>query len=1356
MKSVHQLRFFWLGLPALMAVQLACAQETETKIPESLMPWKSWVTWDVPHLNCPTLYSDPDQHICFWPSVLSVSAQPDGGRWTLTVDVFTQSLVPLPGNTDVWPFDVRAGDAAAPVVQTESGSPAISLPPGKHNLSGLFRWDEMPQRIAVPPQIGIVSLAVNDQAVPIPNWDKRGDLWLQRKSAEESDKNLLSVQIYRVLEDGIPTWLRTEVELTVSGQSREESIGHVLPLGWKLSSVESGIPVAIDDAGQMKAQVRAGRWTVELLAFRTEPIDEVRYPDDTQPVTATELVAFRANPSFRVAEIEGLPAIDVSQTTFPEKWRNLPVYQWPTNTAFRVTEKMRGMGVQRPTGLSIHRKLWLDEDGSGVTYRDQIQGQMQQIWRLDAADGHELGAVRVDGEAQLITANPTTKARGVEVRRRNLDLVAVGRLQRSATIKATGWQANADSASITFVLPPGWRMLALLGADRVSGEWLTAWTLLDLFLLLVFAMAVFRLWGFWAGIIAFLGFGLAYHEWGAPRFAWLFLLMPLALLRVVHAGAARQWIQAWKLLALVVLAIWLIPFIAAQVQSTIYPQLERSGTPYATYHYLGLPTPRFAVMNAPQAPYRGEGAVLRSDSKQSLGREAYKRDNVQQGQGQMGIGVPQQTSNLFYDPKARIQTGPAEPSWTWNQVSCEWKGPVTADQEVRPILISPTLRRALNASRIVLLLGLLGILLKDRPARTPFPAAASGKGALLFPVLLVLCPQSSYAQFPDPVMLDALRARVLKPATDAYPHAADIPFVALTVNDDTLVMRAEVHAVVPVAVPLPGRLPDWSPVRVTVDDQPDVVLCRQDGYLWLNMPAGVHQVVIEGSMPNVPQWEWTFLLKPRRVTVDAKAWNVTGIGPNGVPEQQVFLARQREAAADEAAYDRKDFHSILSLERHLEVGLRWKLDSHVSRLGSSGKAVAVRIPLLDGESVLTPTAVVKDGFVEIRLGIGEQSASWSSELPVGRDICLKAANTDSWVERWYLVTSPVWNVSLVGLAPIFEAPQSDLIPVWSPWPGEEVKLAFARPEGITGETTTVQDVQHDVTVGDRQQTSQLTLSVICSLGEDFRINLGPTAEITTLTRDGLPIPARLDQGGLIVPLSPGTQKVQVAWRTLQPIGTTVRAGQVTLAADAANTTTTMMMPENRWILWAHGPLRGPAVRFWTILVCAVLAAVLLGSLPTSPLRRLEWVLLAIGLTQVHVIAALIVVAWFFVFAWRGKENPENVAAWRFNLRQICLIILTLIVLGILVRVVGEGLLGQPRMFILGNGSTATTLRWFQPRANMSLPEPSVVSVPVLFYRTLMLLWALWLANALLRWLRWAWTQFTYQAGWRRVWKKRVT
>ena len=133
------------------------------------------------------------------------------------------------------------------------------------------------------------------------------------------------------------------------------------------------------------------------------------------------------------------------------------MFEWSTDASFRIVEKMRGMGLQRPQGLAVNREFWLDEDGRGLTFRDTVQGRMQQVWRLDIASGQELGAVRIDGKGQLITTNPKTGAHGVEIRARNLNLQAVGRTQRLAEVPAVGWETDVDSLSLKLNLPPGWR-----------------------------------------------------------------------------------------------------------------------------------------------------------------------------------------------------------------------------------------------------------------------------------------------------------------------------------------------------------------------------------------------------------------------------------------------------------------------------------------------------------------------------------------------------------------------------------------------------------------------------------------------------------------------------------------------------------------------------------------------------------------------------------------------------------------------------------------------------------------------------------------------------------------------------------
>ncbi|HRI16453.1 MAG TPA: hypothetical protein PLX89_25955, partial [Verrucomicrobiota bacterium] len=819
-------RLHWCGLVLFVGWAIAAAAAVR-QIPELLQSWETWATWNDVHRFCPTPYSDPQTHRCFWPSRLALQVQTNGARFELNVTVFGVTWLPLPGGADTWPVAVQANGAAIPVLE-HSGTPAVRLGPGQYTLDGSYRWNDIPQRLQIPPEIGILNLTLEGRTVETPSWDAQGLLWLKRDGlAESGEKNFLSLKLYSALEDGIPLWWRQEVELIVSGKSREEDLGAILPEGWKLSSVESPIPVAVDEAGRMKAQVRTGKWTLRADAFRLDNPTEFRFGAGLKPAVADELVAFRARPDFRIVEIVGPPSIDVSQTTFPEKWRELPVFRWDTTTPFRLEQRMRGMGDQKPAGLTIAREWWLDESGRGLTFRDRLNGAMQQIWRLDAAEGEDLGSVRSGGQGQLITRNPQNGAPGVEIRTRNLNLEATGRMERSREFSATGWRSDADALSVTLNLPPGWRLFALFGADWVRGDWLTAWTLLDLFLLLIFSLTVFRLWGIRAALLAFVAFGLAYHEPGAPRYLWLLLLIPLALQRVVPAGLARRLVLAGKWIVVGVLVLALVPFVARQVQQALYPQLEIVRSPggfFRAAQYLSSEVREMEVAAAAPAT-SGPNILARRYGVSSISTS---------------------NENLNYDAKARIQTGPGVPEWSWRAVSFGWNGPVQASQQVRPVLISMGLERFLTVLRVALLLALATLLLRTRRAGAA-AVGAGPKAAALFVVSLVLFNSSpaqaadsaapklsgadsdrNLAIIPDQATLEKLRERLLE-VSDAYPHAASIPSVSLTLADRRLVIDAEIHTALRTAVPLPGRLPAWSPVNVLIDGKPDVALRRDDG-----------------------------------------------------------------------------------------------------------------------------------------------------------------------------------------------------------------------------------------------------------------------------------------------------------------------------------------------------------------------------------------------------------------------------------------------------------------------------------------------------------------------------------------------
>lgn len=1341
----------------LAAVGDAYSQEkvpptTGPSLPAVLKDWQGWALWPNRDLECPSIYNSAGAKICYWPSRLILDATEEGASWSLDVTAYSESWVSLPGTTEYWPRDTTDNNETLVVLEKES-RPAVKVVPGSHVLKGKLVWNKLPEKISLPPEIGIIELKVRGQTVAVPLWDGGGDLWLQRNQQVEPAQNQMEVEVHRLLEDGIPLWLHSDIIVSVAGKSREESLGTALPEGWIVSSIESPIPVAIDDLGKMRAQVRAGKWTIQVHAFRTSDAKEIKFADRSTSIIDQELIGYRAKPDYRVAEIQGLTPVDVTQTTFPEKWRGGPVFAWETKSPFQLVEKMRGMGDRRPAGLTIQRRLWLDDDGAAMTFSDNVSGVMQIISRLDVADGQELGSVQIAGQGQLITANPQSKSPGVEIRNRNLNLNAIGRMADPTSFAATGWQADADQLQATIYLPPGWRMFALFGADSVDGDWLTAWTLLDLFFVLVFSIAVYRLWGWVPGLLAIVALTLSFQEFGAPRLAWIFLLIPIALLRVVPPGTLEFWIRRLRVVAVAALLLLLVPFVARQVQSLLYPQLELPGVAYSD-HLRWLPIAKLVV---PRSAFVARDHFAEAPFVQMADQPMLQANESAAELEPLGKSVQEpysnralyKSANLQNSREMRIQTGPAEPEWDWGVVQCYWTGTVAASQKIRPVLISLGLHRVMTILRILSLAALASVLIGSgqiqRRSKSLLSATSAGLTAL---AVLLANPGNASAQLPTAETIEGLRQRLLE-TPDAFPKAAEISQAVYSIQGNRITIKAEVHAGMTVAVPLPGRLPDWSPVSVKLDGQ-SAAVSRREGFLWLVIPKGVHQVNIEGLLPETSEWQIPFHLKPRVVEFQSlEGWEAKGVSEAGVPNDQIILRRLQPTAASDASYDRRDFAPITVLERSLEFGLMWRVHNRVSRLGGTTKAISQRYPLLPGERVLNSNAVVDAGMVEVNLGEGENEAAWDSELPITSQLDLVSSVQDTWIERWFAVTSPVWNITYSGLAPILEANVAEWIPAWNPWPGESVQLKFSKPDAIPGDLVTVKRVSQVTNLGHRQQVSQLQLHLNSSLGGDFAVDLDPQAVISDLKRDQQPLPVRRDGAKLIIPTQPGTQNIQVNWRTDRILPTDYRGESVTLPVESANITNSFTVPESRWVLWADGPLRGPAVRMWVILVFAIFAALILGRLKLSPLKSWEWILLVIGLTQVTIFPALVVVAWFFALAARGKTAPNATANWRFNLVQIVLAIWTAAMLLVLVVAVGRGLLGSPMMFIVGNNSSQTFLNWFEPRGGVQLPMPRVVSISVWYYRLAMLAWALWLASALLGWLQWGWQQYAQWGLWRK-------
>jgi hypothetical protein len=248
-------------------------------------------------------------------------------------------------------------------------------------------------------------------------------------------------------------------------------------------------------------------------------------------------------------------------------------------------------------------------------------------------------------------------------------------------------------------------------------------------------------------------------------------------------------------------------------------------------------------------------------------------------------------------------------------------------------------------------------------------------------------------------------------------------------------------------------------------------------------------------------------------------------------------------------------------------------------------------------------------------------------------------------------------------------------------------------------------------------------------------------------------PIRQEGQNVTLPLSPGSQTYSIKFKTSEGVGYKTETPQLDLSGEAANVSLQVQVPRSRWVLFVGGPRLGPAILFWGELMVVMLLAIGLGRIPLTPLKTRHWILLGLAMSTIAVVQFVVVVAWLFALAQRENLQTEEYSRVQFNAMQVFLGGFTLIALICLFTIIPSGLLGFPDMGITGNGSSGYNLNWYQDRVAGSLPTGWFISVPLLVYRIAILLWALWMAFALLKWLRWGWDCLSTGELWRAKGKK---
>ena len=1329
----------------IMLFLLACllfsaAQAKQPYVPDDLKDWQQWVLHGDEFRSCPRFFNRADGReafVCAWAEPLQLLVNARGGRFDLRVQTYAETWVQLPGDLENFPQEVTLNNSPA-LVAENSGKPALYLPAGSHAISGRFSWTRRPETLRLPDELALLSLNVDGKVITDP--ERRGEmLWLGERQQRSEQPESLEIEVYRLLVDDIPMRLVTNVRLRVAGGAREVLLGRALPAGFVPMALSSAVPARLEPDGQLRLQIRPGSFELSLTARAQGVPDRVALEAPGGPWAKTEIWSYQDNPRLRVTNATSASPVDPAQVDVPGPWRAYPAFSLSPGQALNIEERGRGISADRSNQLNLNRTLWLDFDGKALTAQDQLSGEMRNMWRLDMAEPYALLSARSGEDELLVTGGSSAGLSGVELRSPVLNLETISRVAAGGAIPASGWTDSLTSMQATLNLPPGYMLLATLGVDRSPGAWVAYWQLLDFFLLLVIAVAVRRLFGNLAGLVALAALMFSFHEPGAPIWSWLNLVVALALARTVTKGLFGRLAATWRNLSFLALLVVLLPFVASQARLALFPQLEAQ-TPSIDAVYSDVAAPALD-MSRPAARLEKRSAEITLGSPEAV-----------------LVTGSRPASGAFserYDPDALVQTGPGLASWQWRSVFLQWNGPVEPGQTVNLLMLSPwqtALWRVVGAAFCAALFYLLlrGSLDLSAPLRRLREGSAVAAGFLVIAILP--WPGDLRAETPPQPVLDELKARLIA-APECVPVCATAPSARVDASVNELAIELDIHASVAVAVPLPGQANGWQPSAFSVDGRRRALLYRDPaGSLWLDLDAGIHTVRLIGPMPANDTFQVSFPMLPREVLASAIGWELTGVREQRLVSGAIELSRIKQKTA--GALDSNEpltadrFPMFVEVTRYITLGLDWSVRTLVQRVAPDAGVINVEIPLLPGESVITANVPVRGGSVVVAMAPGAQAFAWESSLQKAQQLTLSVPESAPWSETWQVAAGYIWHASYMGTPMILPAnfPGDFWVPEFHPRSGESMTMDIERPQAVAGETLAIDRVDYIHDVGDRNSTFTLNLSYRSTRGQQHAIELPSGAELEDIQIDGQKQQLRLEDNRLVLPITPGRHAAAITFKLAEGVRAWQRLPGINLNAASSNLTAGFNLPDNRWVLATRGPTLGPAVLYWAELVVFLVLAWLLGKTTLTPLKTHDWLLLGLGFSTFSWGVLMLVAGWLFVMGWRARSTEFGAPIW-FNLRQLLLALASIGVILSLVYAIPMALLGNPDMHVIGNGSSMHSLRWFDDRSLGGTPVVAAMSVPMWAYKLLILLWSLWLSFALVRWLPWAWQALRSGGSW---------
>lgn len=421
------------------------------------------------------------------------------------------------------------------------------------------------------------------------------------------------------------------------------------------------------------------------------------------------------------------------------------------------------------------------------------------------------------------------------------------------------------------------------------------------------------------------------------------------------------------------------------------------------------------------------------------------------------------------------------------------------------------------------------------------------------------------------------------------------------------------------------------------------------------------------------------------------------------------------------------------VSRELVLGNRWRMKTTVSPISNINDSKLLNIKLLSGESVLTEGIQQRDDSV--RIIAGNTPISWESIITPQNHLQLKGEEK-GYINQFSLNVEKDWIYKFSGMNPNIK---NDMGYSWIMWPDDTLILELEKPNILKGENLNIEDITIDANVDTQPFNYLINFKINSALGGRTHVTIPEEYTARTLTVGNMRKEIDQNSKTIAIDLNSGENQVSLTLNRKADWSFMMKLPVLKFEKDAVNVKYNLNTYNlDRWILWTGGSDLNPPILLWGVLVSLFVLALALAYLPT-PLSVLSWTLLLFGLSQTGINSTVFIILTFMLIGFKSSiyKTEQNIKF--YNSYQVLMIIMVFISIIILLMALRQGLLLNPEIF------SNYQLVWFSEQ--MKDKSAWIISLPLWVYRSLMFIWAIWLAYSVTIWSKWIWSKFTYYNIW---------